>query len=413
MSLDSPLFINPAELPSPFNSRPLSLFIDPSDIMLRGKPFRQKRGRNMSRRFGQAGQVFLRCGKWVGRYYEDISGQRTRKRRAVVLGLKSEIGRSEARRKLMNLLYVAGVNSDATLERASHSPRTFTGITAEWEAKRLPLLKPSTQYTAPLQIKSHLIPFFGKLPLTDIKTGTINEWLATLTAKGLEPKTVHNLWKLFRSMMNWHAQQNDEAPRKWYPTLPVVPIREPRWFTSGEMQRVEQAATGQYRILFRLAGASGLRAGELLALHVEDIDLGRGIVHVRRSVYRGQEVTPKTPRSYRDVWIDSQTVALLREHLGDRQTGRVFSTKNGTPLEANNVVRQVLHPICERLGIRIGGLHSFRHGRVSHLQAMNVPPEFTKSQVGHSSLRITSGYTHFSDEFSRETVERAAPNWTH
>ena len=47
-------------------------------------------------------------------------------------------------------------------------------------------------------------------------------------------------------------------------------------------------------------------------------------------------------------------------------------------------------------------------GMASHLQANNVPADFTKSQVGHSSLRTTSGYTHFSEDFARETVERLA-----
>jgi integrase len=45
-----------------------------------------------------------------------------------------------------------------------------------------------------------------------------------------------------------------------------------------------------------------------------------------------------------------------------------------------------------------------------------VPADFTKSQVGHSSLRTTSIYTHFSEDFARETVERLAnemPSWTH
>jgi hypothetical protein len=53
---------------------------------------------------------------------------------------------------------------------------------------------------------------------------------------------------------------------------------------------------------------------------------------------------------------------------------------------------------------------------VSHLQANNVPGDFTKAQVGHSSLRTTSGYTHFSEDFARKTVERLAsklPSWTH
>jgi integrase len=61
------------------------------------------------------------------------------------------------------------------------------------------------------------------------------------------------------------------------------------------------------------------------------------------------------------------------------------------------------------------GMHAFRHGRVSQLQANGVPADFTKSQVGHSSLRTTSGYTHFSEDFARETVERLAVelrSWT-
>ena len=71
--------------------------------------------------------------------------------------------------------------------------------------------------------------------------------------------------------------------------------------------------------------------------------------------------------------------------------------------------RRVLNPLCTKLGIQPGGMHAFRHGRVSQLQASGVPADFTKSQVGHSSLRTTSGYTHFTDAFKRETVERLAP----
>jgi hypothetical protein len=50
------------------------------------------------------------------------------------------------------------------------------------------------------------------------------------------------------------------------------------------------------------------------------------------------------------------------------------------------------------------------------LQQNGVPADFTKNQVGYSSLRTTSGYTHFSETFIRETVEKMAselPSWTH
>lgn len=246
------------------------------------------------------------------------------------------------------------------------------------------------------------------MALATIKTGVVNDWIADLESKSLEPKTVHNLWKLFRAIMNWHAQQCDEPKRTWYPTLPTIPEDEQRWFTQDEIQRIVAGAPGQYKTLFHLAGFSGLRFGELCGLHVEDVDFVRGVMCVRRSVWRGQEVSTKTKRGYRDVWIDSATVAMLRQHLGGRTSGKVFQTRNGTPLNSKTVLVEVLYPLCDKLSIPRGGMHAFRHGRVSHLQSSLVPGDFTTSQVGHSSLRTTSRYTHFPDAFRRETVERLA-----
>lgn len=284
-----------------------------------------------------------------------------------------------------------------------------------WESKRLPQLKESSRYSAPKLIAKHVRPFFGYMALEEIKTGNVNDWIADLQSKEFEPKTIHNVWKMFRAIMNWYAQQNDEQPRKWYPTLPAIPEDEQRWFTQNEVRRLVESADGQYKVLFHLAGLSGLRAGELFGLHVEDVDLNRGLIRVRRSVWRGKEVATKNGKG-RDVFVDSITVQMLRDYLGSRTAGRVFETRNGTPLEDHNVVRQVLKPLCQRIGIEPGGMHAFRHGRISHLQQNNVPPDFTKRQVGHSSLRTTSGYTHFSEDFVRETVERLkgeVPSWTH
>ena len=378
------------------------------DSIPTAKPFRQKGKKYMSKRAGQAGQVFLRNGRWVGRFYVDVREQTQRVRKAVVLGMKKELTKPQARLKLKTMLSEEGVNTPEHLERSLKPPTLFNAVADSWESKRLPQLKESSRYSAPKLITKHLRPFFGRMPLEEIKTGVVNDWLAEMQKVELEPKTIHNLWKMFRAIMNWHSQQNDEQPRKWYPTLPIIPEDEQRWFTQAEARRIVEAASGQYKVLFHLASSSGLRAGELFGLHVEDLDLNGGKIRVRRSVWRGQEVTPKTRKGYRDVFIDSATVQMLKDHLGSRTAGRVFETRNGTPLENHNVVRQVLKPICKRLGIEQGGMHAFRHGRVSHLQQNGVPPDFTRSQIGHSNLRTTSMYTHFSPEFVRQTVERLA-----
>ena len=70
----------------------------------------------MSKRSGQSGQVFVRNGRYVGRYYVDTAERRIRK--AVVLGLKSEMTKPEAKRRLMEMLITEGINVPTYLERA-------------------------------------------------------------------------------------------------------------------------------------------------------------------------------------------------------------------------------------------------------------------------------------------------------
>jgi integrase len=79
--------------------------------------------------------------------------------------------------------------------------------------------------------------------------------------------------------------------------------------------------------------------------------------------------------------------------------------EKGTALVHTNVNRYVLKPICNKLGIPLATTHAFRHGRVSFLEKKRVPGDMIKTWIGHSSLKITSGYTHFSREDEREVIE--------
>ncbi len=140
----------------------------------------------------------------------------------------------------------------------------------------------------------------------------------------------------------------------------------------------------------------------LFGLRVEDLKLDHGVIEVRRSVWNGMEGETKTRSGKRNVFIDSVTVKLLRNF----HAGRVFQSRVGTPLENRGICRRVQKPLCECLGIVPGGMHAFRHGRASHMQANMMPGDFVMSQIGHSSLRITSNYTHFEHKHKREMAER-------
>lgn len=191
----------------------------------------------------------------------------------------------------------------------------------------------------------------------------------------------------------------------WYAKLPTVSNLPPRWLTPEEIDRLVEAATGQYKIFFRLAGYSGMRCSELAALRYEDVDWERGVVTVRRSVTYGIERDrTKSPAGTRTVYLDPITLQMIREHLDGRRTGLLFQTRFGTHLKATDINRYVLKPLCAKLGIPPATTHSFRHGRISLMVARRLPEKFIQSQVGQTDKKVTRHYTHFDDAQNQAMV---------
>jgi integrase len=335
---------------------------------------------------------------WHGRYYEDVPGQARRVRKSVPICPRKELTRPRAERRLAEMLEDLGVNTEAHLQRALSPVKTFAEEAKWWEENTLIHHKPSSQNSSHYIIKKHLIPHFGQRPIADISDKEAQEWITGLKKQEtLAPKTIHNMWKVLKLVMG-------KLSREWKVRLPEIPEIEQRFFTPEEVQKIIEAAEGQYKALFALQFATGMRFGEAAGLHVEDLDFKESVIHIRRSTYRLQEVTTKSKAGHREVDVDPEVMLMVKEHVGDRQTGRVFQTKNGTPLVVNNVNRHVLKPICKKTGIPIGTTHAFRHGRVSVLQQRSVPGDLIKRWVGHTSLKTTSRYSHFTSDFRKKVA---------
>jgi integrase len=165
------------------------------------------------------------------------------------------------------------------------------------------------------------------------------------------------------------------------------------------------AAQGQYKAFFRLAGFGGLRCGELTGLRCEDIDWERGIIEVwRSSPYTNKT---KSDAGSRTVYIDALTLEMLRQHLNGRSFGWVFQSRVTTPLNSREINRGVLKPLCAKIGIPKGTTHAFRHGRISLMVGSRLPEKFIQSQVGQVDRKITNHYTHFMDEENHKMVNEA------
>lgn len=107
-----------------------------------------------------------------------------------------------------------------------------------------------------------------------------------------------------------------------------------------------------------------MSASDEMYLHQQSFKGGasRGLVE-ERSVPGGGN---------RTVNIEPALAKILDEHLNGRSAGCVFQTENGTPFSKDSVRRKLV-AVLDKLGLKRGGLHAFRHGRLSVLQEKGVP----------------------------------------
>jgi hypothetical protein len=83
-------------------------------------------------------------------------------------------------------------------------------------------------------------------------------------------------------------------------------------------------------MIFVLCAASGLRFGETLGIEIQDMSTDCCTIKIRQKAWRGQiHDFLKTENGIREVDLHP-TVAMLRNFIGDKQSGLLFCSKQTT-----------------------------------------------------------------------------------
>lgn len=363
----------------------------------------------MARRRYQRGFVYLNGEMWYGRYRDDViqsSGETVRVRRNVSLGTKREYPTKRlAERRMEQIL--GRVNAP---EYRPGRVATVGDFAERWKIEIVSQWKPSARKAAESHLRSHIIPFLGKMRMENL--GVENQqMLVTRLSDGHSRKTVQNVMGTLSSMLN--------AAKDWgYITEGVtfgklkLPDRgfrkEVRCFTADEAHRIIEAAAEPWKLMFAIAAYTGLRAGEILGLRAEDVDLERKVIHVRQTAWYGRIQTAKTRGSESTVPVPESLCVMLRREL-PCSLGLVFRNRVGRPYTAEKVVQKRLWPILDGLKIPRAGFHAFRHMHATVLLESGVSPQLVQRQMRHASSRTTmEHYAHITGDAQREAVERVS-----
>jgi integrase len=329
---------------------------------------------------------------------------RTIQRSVVIADVREVPTRGEARKILDNRLkqLSQGLPRVQTIG-------TFADFTVKWEDAVLPTYRASTRQFYAGVLRRHLVPYFGKWRLADLRTQDVQIFINQMS-KHYAPSVLRHiratLSQVFSVAREWGYTDNNPALGVRLPTkrnvLPKVTFRP------EEVRQLLLHMPERYRTMVVLAAVTGVRASELFALTWADIDFERQVIHIRRSFYRGEFGPPKSRASERPIALGPGVVALLTVHrqrsMADARA-LVFPNAAGKPYEPNNLVQRVLRPAMRSLGLPETGWRGFRRALATALSELREPVKTAQQILGHSSPETTLRiYTQSVEESERRTM---------
>jgi integrase len=259
-------------------------------------------------------------------------------------------------------------------------------------------------------LRLRVLPALGGYRLADLRLTDVQDFADSLLAKGMDASTIRNTIMPLRAIYGRALARGEVAvnPTSGL-TLPSVRGARDRIASPTEAAALIAALPAEDRPAWATAMYAGLRAGELVALRCEDVDLATGLISVERGwdLIEGV-IEPKSSRSRRRVPIPPVLRDYLDEHmirLG-RGSGFIFGKAPDRPLNLKTLRRRA-DKAWEKAELERITLHECRHTFASLMIAAGVNAKALSTYMGHANIAITMDrYGHLMPGSEEEAASR-------
>jgi integrase len=227
--------------------------------------------------------------------------------------------------------------------------------------------------------------------------------------RGLSARTVRYTHAVLHSALSqavkWRMLAVNPAasvdlPRQQHKEMRVLAPDQTRLFL------LEAAKQDRLGSMFAVAVTTGLRPSEYLALKWSDLEFATGTLSVNRSLdwmkgggWQFQET--KRTGSRRTIRIQNSVCAMLQQHRLDQakerneaeekwhETGLIFTTRSGGPLDERNIAQENFARILTSAGLPSIRLYDLRHTAATNALSAGVPAKVVSEMLGHASVAFT------------------------
>jgi len=303
-------------------------------------------------------------------------------------------------------------------------PLDAEGTVAEWYEKWLDggakrwRGRTVAHYRATARV--HVLPRWGTVAIGDVRRADVLAWVGELGKAGVGDSLLHHtvgiLQRILHHAVECEALDVSPIDRLRLPSPKPATVRPltieqvevladaiewPKFAPGGHGAQIP--AQRQHRsdlaLWVRLGAYCGLRAGEVLALRRESVDLERNVLIVAGSVsdVEGRlTLGPTKTGRVRAVPIPEPLVKSLADHLerwvGPEPDALVFTSEAGGLVSHANWRRRHFRPAVRRAGLPESlRYHDLRHTYASLLIAEGAHPRAIMERLGHSSIQVTLG----------------------
>lgn len=243
-----------------------------------------------------------------------------------------------------------------------------------------------------------------------VTTQIINEFMASLFDRGMEPRSQARVLSSLRSLFGF-MMLTDQIE-----TSPIDDIESPKIgqhlpdvLTVTEIDSIIEAIDPttelgiRNRAIIEMLYSCGLRVTELVELQFDDVDFEENLVRV---VGKGDK--------QRFVPLGVMARQRLEAYLSYRKqitpadrksVNTIFLNRRGSKLTRVMIFYAVRQAV-EAAGIdKTVSPHSFRHSFATHLLVGGADIRQVQELLGHSDITTTEIYTHLDFDHLRRTVE--------
>jgi site-specific recombinase XerD len=162
----------------------------------------------------------------------------------------------------------------------------------------------------------------------------------------------------------------------------------------------------RYRACLTLIYSCGLRCNEAVNVKVGDIDSDQGLLYVRNGKGNKSRAVPLSQRMLeilREMWRTHHHPELLfpAYHINTRLNPSRYGCKD-KPFSGSTVGSHFRAALYCSGCRKAATVHSLRHSFATHLLEECIPLFTVKEYLGHSSIKSTLVYTHFTRKIRRD-----------